>query len=372
MLKFLRNISKSHILKFPNIRFYSNFSSDSNIANKKWKETVKLLWKSQLPFEAANKKFQEILQENSSDLSYIGQYCIMMYERKQWIEVFKGYSMINKNFTNSWIPQIFDCIYQLENKRDSDPANKLLKKIKGTSILPIENRCLSILLSKMNKHEDALNKLIAYFDCINENDDLLALYDRMTLELVCKKYNDVIKSAKKLLECNPKNIGARYSKINALKELGRYEDAIIELTLLIGDTTDPVYKARLYLERAQCRGPQELEDRISDLSMSNQLCPENGTDKDILMLLFEAKKYEQVEEMMEKMSHRKKIEEDFDIAIIKGDLYRFIKKDSQKALDWYKKVVSLCPSPHYKEHFKRQIEIIEDEIKNEKNNNQQK
>jgi tetratricopeptide (TPR) repeat protein len=316
-------------------------------------------------FSETAKALKEII-ETTNDITKLGQYCVFLYEHYQWIGIYQTYSKIKELSKESLIPAIFDSLYQFENKSDKYSATQLLKKLDKTS--PIEDRCLSILCEKMEKYTRALDYLYRYLDSKESSNDIMALLNRAKLEIECRKPAEALSATRSLLKLIPSNTEVRLANIDALKELNKKSQAIIELSILMGDTSDTTFKAKLYKQRAELRTNGEVNEKVGDLEMSDKLCPELAGRKEMFKFLYKEKKLKVLNEMFNERVTKQDMEKDFDIAIMKGDLCRVVDKNYKKALEIYKYVNSVAP-PQYKARVSARIEIIEEQLKHGDNKN---
>eukprot|EP00826_Nyctotherus_ovalis_P051001 TRINITY_DN632_c0_g3_i3.p1 TRINITY_DN632_c0_g3~~TRINITY_DN632_c0_g3_i3.p1 ORF type:complete len:285 (-),score=86.26 TRINITY_DN632_c0_g3_i3:90-944(-) len=284
------------------------------------------------------------------------------------MEIYQTYPMIKEIAKESLIPVIFDSLYQLDTRNDNSKASQLVFKLADKKTYPIEDRCFSILLDKMGLHKKALEHLNRYFESKESRRDVLALNDKIKLELACYKPDEALSSSNLLLALIPYNTKACMSKIDALVNLNKKSQAIIELTKLMGEITDPTYKAKLYKQRADLRTSKELNEKVGDLEMSCKLCPQLETRKEILKLLYRGQQFGTLNEMFNKTVTKKEIDEDFDIAIMRGDLYRAFDNDFEKALEVYKKVKMAAPDS-FKARVDARIEITEEKLKRDEQKN---
>jgi len=338
-------------------------SNRSLSVERNWNEIIKPYWKGEKPFNETAKLLKEIAQE-TVDITILGQYCVFLYGNYQWLDIYQAYLRIQKFYRKSFIPGIFDSLYQLENKSDDNAAIKLLDKVNNTN--PIEDRCLSILLDKMEMHTKALDHLYRYLDSKESSNDIIAQIDKINLELICKKPAKALSSSKSLLTLIPNNTKIRLAKIDALRGLNKRSQAIIELSVLIGETSDPTVKARLYKRRAIFRRSKEVNEKVCDWEMSDKLCRKLEGRKDMFKFLYKEQMLEILNDIFNKTVTKEDIENDFDIAIMKGDLCRAVEKNPKKASEIYNRVNSKAPA-HYKARVSARMEIVKEQLKHDGN-----
>lgn len=331
-----------------------------------WDKAIAPYWKQKQSFKETVRSLKEIA-EKSSDITELGRYCAFLYSNHQWFEIYQTNSRIQKLADSSFIPYIFDSLYQIVNKNDKSMAEVLLNAADNKQFRPIEDRCLALLLDKMGLYEKALDRLNRYLESEEASRDILALMEKPSLELACKRPDKALVTSNLLLSLIPDNTKARLAKIDALEELKRKSNAIIELSILMGASSDPTFKAKLYKRRANLRTNKELNEKLGDFAMSDKLCPELAGRTEMYKLLFKEQKLDILHEMFKNTVTEKEISENFEIAIIKGDLCRALDKDFKKALEIYKRVQATAP-PKIQARVNARIEILEEKLKHDKHN----
>ncbi len=331
-------------------QFSRTFSSAAS-----WEDTIHQFWERKLPVDKALKSLQEMVTKQE-DLTKLGQYCTILHEQKRWAGLEGACKRAQELDKNSLLPSIFGSLYKLATKEDSKDALEVIKKIREHTPKPIESRCLAVLYSKLGRNDAALRHLNAYYKSGEGEKDVLALYDKMTLEMSCRRFDEGLKSCDEILAHDKKNSGTRFNKCLALKGLNQNNEAIVELTLLISETQDNAYKSTLYRHRAQCRGYGDTEQKAADLIMSHKLCPESGCEKDIVSAYYEGEKFEMAEKWLNSVDE-KKVEKDVDLCLMKGDLYRFHLKDYAKAAVYYTKALNVA-GENMRPHLRIQIELL--------------
>ena len=324
------------------------------ISTNTWSKTIKLYWKQKLPLEDTIKSMKEFLK--TPTIPRLTQYCSLLHSQHRWLDIYEVYPVISEISKDSTLPLIFDSLYQLENKCDYAAAKSFVDELEQIKLSSYESRCLSVLLGRMERYEDALKYLNTYLNNSDHLVDILAYHEKMNLELICGYSDKSLQSARKLLSIDSTNTSVRLTKAFALINLKKMNEAIIELSILISAITDPRFKSNLYQYRANCRSHEDLNEKILDLEMSCQLYPK-GNQQPLLSLLYETAMYDELEAMIKEISKTQPIEKDFNIAAIMGNMYWIAKNDDEKALEWFKYAYEAAPLK-YKKHFKMKIEAI--------------
>ena len=288
-----------------------------------WNKSIRLFLNKDLSFNelSASLKQYLLLYKNPKIDTKLGQYCALLHNGGRWLDLYEIFFSTKHLYNDSLVPEIFGSLYQAEMKCDNSDAVELIKKIKGRVLSPIENRCLSILFEKLNKKVDALFYLDSYLSEKSSLKDYLAIRDKIRLEFDCMNYENSLRYSTILLERNPNDDDIRLIKIKSLECLERIGEAIVRLTIFINETSDPVYKASLYRQRAQLRTSTDLNEKLMDLEMSYKLYPGCGIENEILHLLYNARLYDQVMIMFDRIALKRKIEEDFAMSSMRCDIY---------------------------------------------------
>lgn len=346
-------LTKTHSLILPLSRAMSTMT---------WNKTTKLYWKQKLPADEAAKLMKESLKRETPTLPRLAQYCSLLHSHNKWLDIYETYPAIQQVSANSAIPLIFTALYQLENKSDYSFANSTLEKLEKRNLDAAESRSFSLLLGRMGRYREALKYLESYLKSKEHPADLAAHQEKMNLELASNLPQKALQSANQLLMIDPSRNAVRLSKVIALTNLERMNEALIQLSILIGSTTNPIFKASLYQYRAKCRPYEDLNEKILDLEMSCQIYPK-GNQQTLLNLLYQTAMYDELEAMIEKIARTQSVEKDFNIAAMRANMYWIARNDDKKALQWYRYAYEAAP-PSYKQQFKMRIEAIKRAMKN--------
>ena len=256
-------------------------------ALSEWQITDRQLWKREITVEKAMTTYQQIILTQPNDLNLLGQYAFRLYAKKQWPQLHTLYVAIFKTAPTSLLPEIFKAL------ADISSAPALLSKLRTAIPTCIEERYLSLLYSKLGKPRSALKSINKYFAYESSTIDAFSLRDKLLCELQCGEHENAAKTCEKLLELDPTSIEAKYWKAQIYAARRRPADAVSEITRILsvqGDTQ----KAFLLQERARCRDEGDIQGKVDDLAKSHSLCPELGSDVEMLAVLYKEEKMDDV------------------------------------------------------------------------------
>jgi len=342
--------------------FFFNIRHITESTNKSIDLVAKII-KQQVPLQQGLDTIKKLVEEQPKNLTCLGRYIGLLYQYKKYMELPEFMDKIKNTDPSSPLPLIFKALVNLDLNfhEEAKKMYELSQENHKRALLPIEMLYKSILLRRMRKQAEALKLIEKYLETEEGKNDYEALVEKIQMQIETNRHQDAINLVNKYLEKEPKNIQLRFYKAIALRGLNDVPNAIIEFTILIGETNDPKRKALLYIERARCRPFNELEERVADIKEAEKLAPDIGADKEILISYYMANRLDVCEQMIEKLEKKYNFEKDYGLLLIKGAVERYQHQDYKKAYEIYKKIREICPD-HAKEHFDKQINVLKTKL----------
>eukprot|EP00826_Nyctotherus_ovalis_P006950 TRINITY_DN11699_c0_g1_i2.p1 TRINITY_DN11699_c0_g1~~TRINITY_DN11699_c0_g1_i2.p1 ORF type:complete len:351 (-),score=123.57 TRINITY_DN11699_c0_g1_i2:109-1161(-) len=328
-----------------------------------WEPLVKQLLTQQIEPEKGLSQFVELVKNNPKDLSLLGRCLGMHYHYRSLLNFPDLFEQVRTLDPDSLLIPYFTILVSLE-VGDPATATKLFSQVQALKkeLRPIESLYKALLLRRMLRPLEALRLIDAFLQTEEGKGDLEALLEKLQLLIEANQSKEALELANKLLKDDPRNIEFRFYKAMALRGMSKGKAAVAELTVLLSDVEDPKRKSLIYLERARCREIDDLNEKLGDLEEAKKLHPSIEIDREVLISYYMGNKLENTIPLMEELEKKHKIDNDYAMLLIKGAGMRYAKKNYKEALDIYKRVRELAPAA-VKEHFDKQVKILEDKAK---------
>jgi len=333
------------------------------MSTKPWQPILKQILTQQIEAQKGLDQFKELIKSNPKDTSILGRYSGLLYHYKAFMDLPEIIEQIQNAEPESLLIPYFTALVNLD-LGFPDETVKIFNKMQAVKkeLKPIEMLYKALLLRRLSRPLEALKLIDTFLNTEEGKDDLEALLEKIQLHLEARQSKEALDLANKLLKDDPKNAEFRFYKAIALRGINETNIAITELTILLSDITDPKRKGLIYLERARCRPPTDLNGKLGDLDEAKKLNPNHEVDREIIISYYMGNKMEESDKLIEKLEENHNINNDYQMLLIKGSALRYIKKDYKKALEIYKRVSELAPGP-LKEHFNKQIKVLEEKVK---------